>query len=525
MRRPAPGVLGLGGRRAAAMLAGAGLLGGLALGSPIPRRARAHGPAPAVLEVLHPRGGEGGAPGALRTSVGLALPRADGAYDYACPSQWGGNERAQGAARPDGQVLVMVADGDAHVSVDGGCRFERRPAPSGGRVTSVVWSESRWAFVLLVAPSPDEVDAASQELLLLDGGGRQALEHGGGIPEADLVVDAAFTDAEGRLLAVGARPRPSLWLAQAGEPGPEDAAPSLRDLPIPEELGDRRVTRVAPIAGAARHPDGPNRWFLRLSLDDGAETAVATLHLPVATEPEGEAPTPGITLEHVSGTTLHGPAVVTGPDGETAEAWLLAGDQLLHRAPPAGEIDGTDPAVWRTTASVDGWRCLHGVGDRLYACTFDTALVEVLSPDSARPGTAPAFTFSQLDGPPEGCPAADPSQPFDPALLCALDWQHFAGESGWLGLEPATSPGGPRTAPDGEDRDPEGGEEQEPPPPEEPGPAPGPSEGCRVAPTAPGPGLPGLAILLAAALTAAGLRSSPGRRASGRAGRRHSDSR
>lgn len=69
--------------------------------------ARAHGPAPAVLEVL--RVDSEGRPTLMRTSVGLVESRGDGTYGYLCPSLWGGNELARSFALADGSVVVIDA--------------------------------------------------------------------------------------------------------------------------------------------------------------------------------------------------------------------------------------------------------------------------------------------------------------------------------------------------------------------------------------------------------------------------------
>ncbi|MEZ4251520.1 MAG: hypothetical protein R3B99_25180 [Polyangiales bacterium] len=67
--------------------------------------ASAHGPAPAVLEVL--TADASGRPTLMRTSVGLVEARDDGTYGYLCPSLWSGNELARAWAMPDGRVAVV----------------------------------------------------------------------------------------------------------------------------------------------------------------------------------------------------------------------------------------------------------------------------------------------------------------------------------------------------------------------------------------------------------------------------------
>ncbi|HMV68384.1 MAG TPA: hypothetical protein PKA64_16165, partial [Myxococcota bacterium] len=54
----------------------------------------AHGPAPAVLEVLDWEPGVCApvAPSLVRTNIGLMLAAPTGGYSYGCPSRWGGAE-------------------------------------------------------------------------------------------------------------------------------------------------------------------------------------------------------------------------------------------------------------------------------------------------------------------------------------------------------------------------------------------------------------------------------------------------
>jgi len=92
------------------------ILGALVL---VGASARAHGPAPAALEVLE---AEGRVPTLLRTSVGVARAEGDGTYSYGCPSGWGGRELAPMAAA--GEVIAAL-DGDVlRISQDRGCHWE-----------------------------------------------------------------------------------------------------------------------------------------------------------------------------------------------------------------------------------------------------------------------------------------------------------------------------------------------------------------------------------------------------------------
>lgn len=94
----------------------------------------------------------------LRTSVGLARRRADGAYDYVCPSRWDGNERAR-VAVSNGSVLVYSRS-LAYLSVDAGCTFAARDL--GGSVRDAVATDD--GFAVLVGDSVVRIDGAGEEL-------------------------------------------------------------------------------------------------------------------------------------------------------------------------------------------------------------------------------------------------------------------------------------------------------------------------------------------------------------------------
>lgn len=129
----------------------------LAVASSAP--ARAHGPAPAVLEVVQVRDGQAQW---LRTSVGLAHRRADGAYDYVCPSRWDGNERARAAAW--NRSVLVFSRSLAYLSVDEGCTFDERDL--GGAVRGVTATDD--GFALLVDDTVVRIDGAGAELSRVD---------------------------------------------------------------------------------------------------------------------------------------------------------------------------------------------------------------------------------------------------------------------------------------------------------------------------------------------------------------------
>jgi len=68
---------------------------------------RAHGPAPAVLEVLAT---DTGGPSWLRATVGLLRRNPDGTWAHVCPDHWDGNDRMRAAVAGD-TALVISAEG------------------------------------------------------------------------------------------------------------------------------------------------------------------------------------------------------------------------------------------------------------------------------------------------------------------------------------------------------------------------------------------------------------------------------
>jgi hypothetical protein len=108
-------------------------------------RAHAHGPAPAVLEVLQVDAN--GRPTLLRTSVGLAEARGDGTYGYLCPSLWSGNELARSFVTNDGSVVVIDA-GSLWRSDPNRARFERDEELEASFAVRDVATDGRHVFVL-----------------------------------------------------------------------------------------------------------------------------------------------------------------------------------------------------------------------------------------------------------------------------------------------------------------------------------------------------------------------------------------
>lgn len=117
----------------------------------------AHGPAPSPLGVLavddiDACGAMAGAvPTRLRTVIGLATRRADGAYTYGCPSRWGDQELALVAQDPSGGLLFAGSTA-AWWSADGGCRVD--PVPwAAGEVAVAVAPAPSGAWLVVSRPS------------------------------------------------------------------------------------------------------------------------------------------------------------------------------------------------------------------------------------------------------------------------------------------------------------------------------------------------------------------------------------
>lgn len=172
-------------------------------------RAHAHGPAPAVLEVLQIDAN--GRPTLLRTSIGLAEARGDGTYGYLCPSLWSGNELARSFVTDDGSVVVIDA-GSLWRSDPIRARFERDEVLEAAFAVRDVATEGERVFVLARERLPG-------------GLGRSALFALGDPPTFldDHPTDLAMR--EGAPLA--SAPTPSLCTLEGCEPIAHDAVDLL----------------------------------------------------------------------------------------------------------------------------------------------------------------------------------------------------------------------------------------------------------------------------------------------------------
>lgn len=209
---------------------------------------------------------------------------------------------------------------------------------------------------------------------------------------SDRFVDGLGVDADGVWVS-GARPSPFVarW----------DGA----------ELGDDVVL-----------PDGQEVQRLSARGGDG------TVRFVVATTDAGRAlwrAVGGVAQEVLAPVAvLHGPVKVSG-------TWLVVAD---------GEVwqGGTDGETWAGTGTEVDWTCLREHGARAQACSL--AALRVLTGWAAgEPELVDVFTMTQIGAPAPSCDGV--------AGACALDWLHYAGESGWVGTLPAPCPGAPRPIP------------------------------------------------------------------------------
>lgn len=246
--------------------------------------ARAHGPAPAVLEVL--RVDSEGRPTLMRTSVGLVESRGDGTYGYLCPSLWGGNELARSFALADGSVVVIDA-GSLWRSDGTRTRFVRDETLELAFAVRDVATDGDRLFVLArerlgsglgrsalfaLGDAPTFVDDHPTDLALVDGaplaftptpsacdfGGCTALD----FDAVDLLALRAV-DVDALHLLATTDVRRLLHVERDG--GEVHAGPSGERVLGPVRLGERRVAIVDSIAyeldGTTwRALDGTHPW-------------------------------------------------------------------------------------------------------------------------------------------------------------------------------------------------------------------------------------------------------------------------
>lgn len=301
----------------------------------------AHGPAPAALEVLS---ADEAGPILVRTNIGLALARDDGAYAYICPSRWDRNERAL-ALSVDGRAFVQSA-GVAYRARATGCGFE--PVTDEDVYLTAMTAFAGGALLVL-EPYPEDPDPAHSLLRLVDG---------------DPALAARLVDVQLEGAVDGVRSEAdTLWVAG--------------HLPRPFVATlDREGSTELVFSDAARAAE---RWVPRaVDSDAGAVWVLETLAdglrlLRVTPDGPEEGPTHQI---------VHGPVRLGG-------AWVALFDGVLHRWDASGWVaDGERP-----------WTCLREEAGQVYACAFD----RIVALDDA--GETAWFSMSQLAAPE---PCADP---------------------------------------------------------------------------------------------------------------------
>lgn len=270
--------------------------------------ARAHGPAPAVLDVLALRDG---APWLLRTNVGLAEAGCDPRYGYRtfaylCPSLWTGNELARSFALADGRVVVLDL-GELHLSSPSRDELARDEQLAAWQVRDVA------------------IDGATLWVLAREREGERRsviLRHGEPTRWPLPVHPDHLEVVAGEVWAVASDP-PTLCRLDACEP-------------LPLEAADRV---------AIRGGDADAIWLL-------VTTETRTLGR----------------LRHATGGFEPGPSgeLVLGPIAHAGRTIAVVDGVVWEHAPSAG------PSAWTPTgARRDEWTCLTQLEGRTFACSLE----------------------------------------------------------------------------------------------------------------------------------------------------------
>jgi hypothetical protein len=290
-------------------------------------------------------------------------------------------------ATPDGTRLVVVTHGRVLASEDGGCSFE---AVSDG--------ERWWASDVTRLEGTFFVLARRVEAAGLGGGAVLQVTQGGLEPIWEPADGTAADD-----VAAGAG---ALWVARA-RPEPR----LMRGDPSAEGW------RFAPVAGL------PPTSVRRLSV----RAVTSTTLFAAATVDEG------VRFWRVP--LLPGPVVEGSASYERAFGPVHVGDDWY--ALVDGRLARYDGARFIDVGS-SSWTCLHPLGEAAYACSLDGLFALGQGADGLE--SELVFSFAQLGPPAPACPPGD-----EAAQRCENDWLHFGSERGWVGTEPATSPGGSRS--------------------------------------------------------------------------------
>jgi hypothetical protein len=341
----------------------------------------AHGPAPAVLDVLAWDARSDcdltSAPAILRSNIGVHRRNADGTYGFGCPSRWGDAELALAVAT--GERVTFAGSGGVFVSEDGGCTTRRLEVPADDTVVAL------------------RADVGSSDAWLVTrdfGTGTGSLWRLGDEAEnvarwTDFLPDGLVVGDDGVVWLAAALPVPSLRTFGAGGESalaPAWPASAPLDRLTPRAVADGGVWLAAG-AGADR-----TLWWT-----DGAQVVVG----------------PG------PAEALSGPVAV-------GDLWIAALD---------GRVFVQDASGW-TDSGVDvDWTCLNAAPGGALACAQREArFVSAWTP--AGPSEALVASLDQLGPPNEACP--------DPEGTCALDWLHFGAEAGLVQTSPGVCPDDPR---------------------------------------------------------------------------------
>jgi MYXO-CTERM domain-containing protein len=331
-------------------------------------------------------------PGLVRTSVGLAVHAGDGSYRFACASAFGGVPDGPTTASPDGAEVYFAAEGRLFRSADRGCTASEIVLEEGSTAIDLTfWRQAFWVLTATV-----------------EGGGKLLRWSG-----SELVEIAAWTTFRPDGMVV--EDAEHLWVA-GGLPQPDVRRLSFagglaNDVPVavlPTDLAE--IERVVPVAAF----DG-EAW-LRVERTVQVWTWQA--------EGDGDA---GVTV--IDTGTRHrsvlGPAMLDG-------IWYGVLDLALMSAfPKAG--------TWNPTGLQAPWTCLHGLGDRAFACTVPAMLAWEGFSDQGELVTTEVFRFDQVGSPELACGGI---------ATCTTDWETWGGIAGITdAAEPAVCPDG-RTASD-----------------------------------------------------------------------------
>ncbi len=349
----------------------------------------AHGPAPAILELLTLgvdgpcEAVPGGAsPGLIRTNLGVHEAQADGTFAFGCPSRWGGSETALAAASPDGAGLWLAGTDGVYLSTTGGCQAQ--PYALGADDVPVAIASWRGEGWLLTRDFSE--GAGSLWRLPLSGPSERVQTW------TDVRPDGLLADGD-TLWVAGSQPNPTL-LSYDGRAW-RDLTPAA--WPPTEAPLDRLAPKLAADGGV---------WLLA---GTGAPRALWWT--------DGDAVSVG---PSATGSLL-GPVRAPYVDVAVVDGalwWNLSGEWAPHGV----EVD---------------WTCLQMGPDGLpWACAQDE-LRQVVGVDVGGPMEVLAASLRQLGPPLDRCDDVDGQ--------CDLDWLHFGGESGFVETSPTTCPDEVRT--------------------------------------------------------------------------------